>query len=156
MNDNQVQSIILFFRLAFMNSTLAQKASQETHRAIENQLKKKMQQSFEVLFVRQTANTFHRLRMNLYKTKRRADTHLLEVPAMNLGPWRDFLRQTPDEEILALLWVHILQLPILAVAQGLSVTEGTVRHRLSRAVRILSGKLEPLEAQTVRAVRPWK
>ena len=56
---------------------------------------------------------------------------------VELGLWQNFVREANAEEFLALLWSRVLKFSDLDISKGLGVTEGTVRHRVGRALKIL-------------------
>lgn len=60
------------------------------------------------------------------------------LPAgVSLQPWIKFHKQTPDEEILTFLLSKILKFSEQEVSEGLRISIGTLRHRISRSVRAL-------------------
>lgn len=58
-------------------------------------------------------------------------------PGLSLQPWIKFHRQTPDEEIITFLFSEILKFSELEVSETLKISIGTLRHRISRTVRVL-------------------
>ena len=56
---------------------------------------------------------------------------------LSLQPWIKFHKQTPDEEILTFLLAEILKFSELEVSEALKISIGTLRHRVSRTVRVL-------------------
>lgn len=57
----------------------------------------------------------------------------------SLEPWREFLKfSNGDDQVLFLIWTNILKIPICDISNGLSITEGTVRFKLSRGLHNLS------------------
>ena len=55
-----------------------------------------------------------------------------------MGLWRQFMRDSDADEFLAVLWSRVLKITDEAIAKGLGVTVGTVRHRTGRGLRKLS------------------
>lgn len=155
MTENQCQQILVFFRLSLLNPLAAESAAAEAYYNLEKGAKQRDETPFETRFVRITHEIHHRLRQSGQKGKKLIE-HPVELAGIDLSPWRDFVRHAPDEETLSLLWVQVLNLPIKAVAAALDVTEGTIRHRLSRAIRKLARKIDPVEIQGLKPRRPWK
>ena len=58
-------------------------------------------------------------------------------PKISLQPWIRFHKQTPDDEIISFIFTQILKFSEQEVADALKVSIGTLRHRISRAVRTL-------------------
>lgn len=56
---------------------------------------------------------------------------------LNLGPWLEFRRTATAEEIFAVLTVRVMRFSEEIVAEGIGVTPGTIRHRLTRGLRRL-------------------
>lgn len=56
---------------------------------------------------------------------------------LDLGLWRQFLKEAESEEFLCVLWSKVLKMSDLEIAKGLNVSTGTVRHRVSRGLRLL-------------------
>lgn len=154
MTDNQCQSILVFFRLSLMSPQLVQEAATEAYQNIEKLTRQMTTETFESIFVRSTSEIYHRVLAT--RGKAALNDHPVEISGLDLSPWRDFTRHAPKEEILSLIWVQILNLPIKSVAHGLSVTEGTIRHRVSRAIGKLANKVDPVETEDLRARRSWK
>lgn len=59
-------------------------------------------------------------------------------PNVDLGLWRQFLKEAEPEEFLTVLWVKILKFSEAQVARGVGRSIGTVRHRLNRGLRVMS------------------
>ena len=162
MTDRQCQSIAVFFRLSLLNPRIAEQAAIQAFRSLEKTTRSQLRmpsldngKDFDTHFVRVTSKLYRRVRSAALKEKS-LFSHPIEISGLDLSPWRDFILHSPEEEILTLIWVQILQMPIKAVAIGGVVTEGTVRHRLSRAARKLSTKLDPVEVTSLQPRRPWK
>lgn len=58
---------------------------------------------------------------------------------ISLKPWIKFHKETPDEELLTFLLAEVLKFSELEVSEALNISIGTLRHRISRAVRSLGG-----------------
>ena len=56
---------------------------------------------------------------------------------ISLGAWMEFRRDSDPDELFALLCTRVLGVPDADVAAGIGATEGTVRHRVARALRRL-------------------
>lgn len=58
---------------------------------------------------------------------------------VSLQPWIKFHKDTPDEEILTFLLSEILKFSESEISEALNISIGTLRHRISRAIRVLGG-----------------
>lgn len=59
----------------------------------------------------------------------------------DLELWKDFQQIAKRDEFAVVLWSKVLKLRDDDIARGLSVSEGTVRHRLGRGLRVLGSCL---------------
>lgn len=157
------KKILVFFRLALMNPRTAEEASQTAYDSLRK-FAKVDPKALEIIFVRTTFDLYQKARAAAAKARRVGD-HPFELSGIDLSPWRDFIRHAPEEEILSMIWVQILNLSTRSVGRGLGVSEGTIRHRVSRAIRKLSTKVEggdvratapKAEAKKAGAKRSWK
>ncbi len=129
-----------FFRLSLMNPRTAEEAAKQAYDSLRK-FAKVDPKALEIIFVRTTFQIYQKAHAVAAKAKRTGE-HPFEISGIDLSPWRDFIRHAPEEEILSMIWVQILNLPIRAVARGLTLSEGTIRHRVSRAIRKLSQKID--------------
>jgi hypothetical protein len=58
-------------------------------------------------------------------------------PGADLAAWSKFSRAVSEDERLAIAFAHILKFAQDEIADGLSISLGTLRHRLGRAARSL-------------------
>lgn len=64
---------------------------------------------------------------------------------LELGPWRQYHKESLKDELLVLIWSRILKFSDLDISLGLGISEGTVRHRVARGLRQL-GSMYKLDA----------
>lgn len=77
-----------------------------------------------------------------FKNKRYSKAPLIvngwQIPEhVDRGLWMHFHSDSREEEYLTVIWSLILKYPDSDIAKGLGITEGTVRHRVARALRKL-------------------
>jgi DNA-binding NarL/FixJ family response regulator len=60
---------------------------------------------------------------------------------LNIDAWMDFHKRADSAEYESVLWSQVLGFTDEEVAEGLTVTEGTVRHRVSRGLRELGRRI---------------
>jgi DNA-directed RNA polymerase specialized sigma24 family protein len=66
-----------------------------------------------------------------------------EIPAeVEIASWVTFMNSNESEEVEAVLLSRVLGFSDSEIAQGLGVTEGTVRYRTGRGLRHLGGYIE--------------
>lgn len=56
---------------------------------------------------------------------------------LDLGPWKEFQKNSSEEELLCVTWNHLLNLKENEISAGLSVNTGTVRYRVGRGLKRL-------------------
>lgn len=128
-----IEKLALFFYFCFMDEGRAQAA---TLKAIQGLRDKNTNESWNSRLVRTS-------RKVLGKQKDFGSvSHIgfvqgnIEFPeGANWGPWFEFRKQSEMDSFTSIIWVKILGISTAEVAQGLDVTEGTVRYRLSHALR---------------------
>lgn len=149
MTDQQGQSILLFFQMSFLNPRLADQGSKQVYKSLmkqQNRAKEPGSFNFEQFFVRATHDVYHRMRKDLVNSTGQISSAgvVQELSGIELSPWRDFVRSTSADEILVLIWNHILKIPLPAISKSLQTSEGTLNHRLGRAIKKLGSKLDSL------------
>lgn len=155
MTDQQAQALLTFFQFAFLNQVLAEEAAQEAYQRLEHLARTRPNDDFDVLFVQITHQVFERYHQAVQKGKQSTLQSALTAQSrdIDLSPWRDYFKGASPDELIVVVWTLILKLPLAAVAKALDLSPGTLQHRLSRAVRKLSLKLE--NAPTPQVRRPW-
>lgn len=138
-SEGALRTILLFFFYSLMSDRLARSAAQKTLRRWLRSAKKTGQTGQEEDFaelVRIGSAVFRK-----YAKKNEGvgfESRLCDIPKdLSLSDWREFRRRASEEEFLAVLWAKVLRVPESRVAAGLEVTEGTVRYRLNRGLRLL-------------------
>lgn len=156
MTDQQGQSILLFFHMSFLNPRLADQGSHQVYKAFQKHLEKSRNAGaaadFENFFVKASHETYHRIRKTLSASPGALSTGsglVKELSVVELSPWRDFVRSTPADEILIVIWNHILKIPLNVISKSLGISEGTLNHRLSRSIKKLGAKLDALSPSSV-------
>ncbi len=72
---------------------------------------------------------------------------------LDLGPWREFQKLATQDELLAVIWSKVLEIQDHDIAQGLGISEGTVRYRLGRALRKLGSMAQGISTKKLNAVK---
>lgn len=141
--------------MSFLNPRLAAQGSHQVYKSLQKYLEKNrntgVPSDFENFFVRTSHDVYHRIRKDLSASPGALSTGSGVVPelsAVELSPWRDFVRSTPADEILIVIWNHILKIPLGAISKSLGISEGTLNYRLSRAIKKLGAKLDALSPST--------
>lgn len=56
---------------------------------------------------------------------------------LDLGPWKEFQKRAPENELIAVLCIHVIGLPEEMLARSLKISEGSVRYRVGRGLTLL-------------------
>lgn len=137
----QINSVALFFFFALLEEGAARTATSKTYQALKSKMKSREVTSKEASAVI-VYETWRYWRKNRKKIRRGQPSVSKEggwiVPAeADLGPWKQFQKESDEEEFLAVLWSRVLKISDQDISKGLGVTLGTVRHRVGRGLRKL-------------------
>ena len=147
MERAQVQSVALFYFLSLLDERQALRA---TFKTLEEIKKRKSQlKGGEKL----SNSTFVELTNKNWIAKRKflpspnsTSPHVegwIAPAGLDLGPWRQFRKQSPATELLAVIWSRILGFSDQDLAEGLSISKGTIQYRVSNGLKLL-GTMTPL------------
>lgn len=138
MNEKDIKKIFLFFYYNFLN----------VDKAIEFSRKITFKNNLQSLSFENSNNAIELIKASMQTLSKAHERMTLHTPLIkdlrihhfsdfHNDVWRDFIRTTPEDEYLALIWLHIIKLDIATVAIGLNISEGTLRYRVSRALKKL-------------------
>lgn len=150
LKEAQIHSVALFFFYSLMDEQSAFQATVKTIEKCRKRISKgqNLEANINALVIQSMFDVWQSL-MN--KSTSAHFTGSFEqswkVPdKIDLGPWQEFRRLAEPDEMLAVIWSKLLTYSDAEIANGLNVSVGTVRHRVSRGLRAL-GHLQRLEAQ---------
>jgi hypothetical protein len=155
MGETEVKSIALFFFFAFLDDRRALEASTQAISICTDKKKKNPQFNSQVLTVMATFAvwTKHHLKLNRGNPNISSEAGWSIPEDLELGPWREFQKQATQDELLAVIWSKILGFSEKDIAQGLGISEGTVRYRLGRALRKLGSMAQGVSTKKLNAVK---
>lgn len=147
LSDDRVQKITIFFLFAIMDEKIALQAA---HRAIA-QLKTVADEPGDATTARVLSQTFNAHRKLLPRNRPATMPEAAwRLPSgVDIAAWSKFHRDSSDAEVVALVLSKFLGLNERAIAKGLSVSQGTVRYRVGKAIKHLGaviGRPEPARA----------
>lgn len=145
---NRVESVALFFYLAFLDEALAIKTTLQTLDQMEKRLLAKAQddsRSVESILVYQTYKNWRRYRNSRGEiiTFKSLEANWQIPPHLDLGPWRQLHKEGNPDEILAVIWHEVLGITPAQIAAGLGLSVGTVRYRIGNGLRQLGPMILP-------------
>lgn len=155
MGEHEVKSIALFFFFAFLDDRRALEAATQAIAVFSEKQKKKPVPENAVLIVRATYAIWSKHHMKVARGNPNISTESgWALPTdLDLGPWREFQKQSTQDELLVVIWSKILGISEQDIALGLGVSEGTVRYRLGRALRKLGSMAQGVSTRKLNAVK---
>lgn len=155
MDEAEVQAIALFFFFAFLDERRALEASTQAISQFAEKKKKHSDLNSHVLLVMTTAALWAKHHHKVHRGNPNISTEGgWMIPGdLDLGPWREFQKLATQDELLAVIWSKVLGLADKDIAQGLGISEGTLRYRLGRALRKLGSMAQGVSTKKLNAVK---
>ncbi|MEO0335438.1 MAG: hypothetical protein AAF202_03540 [Pseudomonadota bacterium] len=145
----QRRQVALFFYFALQDEKLATqatiKALQKIRKRFEaaqhspKEQKALNQPGHEAVLVAVTQKLWKHFKSTIRSTQSAVTTEggWQIAEGVQLGPWREFRKESAEDEFLILIWSKVLKLSDHGIAMGLNVSTGTVRYRAGSALRVL-------------------
>ena len=136
-----LERAIIFFYLALLDEAKAKEAIQAVVKSLR---KKRIQDSSAPENLERLISTLNSAFEDHKVTARPMGTvfssgHVTLPPGLNWGRWLEFHRLAEQNDLLAVVYNKVLGISEDAVARGLGVSEGTVRFRVAKGLRLLGG-----------------
>ena len=139
--EAQIRSVALFYFFAVLDDTLARQATIKTVRKLQSRL---LKQGIEDSKLKATIVSYTNQYWEVLKKQKRKGHSSISYEAgwllsgsIDMGIWKQFAKEAEDDEFLAIIWSLILKFTDEEVSEGVGVTEGTVRHRVGRGLKLL-------------------
>jgi hypothetical protein len=145
MNNTFIRQIGLFFFLALPEESLAIETA--VHAALEYNKSQKIKNHLsaqsqligcchQVLI--KTLRSQKKISSSVFKSYHQNVGNMFQWPEnVDKGPWREFRRHASIVELTAVVWSAILKNSDSDIADGLNITEGTVRYRVGKGLLLL-------------------
>lgn len=152
MGDSEVRAFALFFFFACLDEYRAKDAASKAADEYERLLRRDSSLDPAVGVVLASSKIWgqYRSRISRGRPQFSSDSGWLLPDQVDLGHWKEFQKSAPEDELLAVIWVHLLGYSEARVSQALGLTEGTLRYRVGRGLRklgsFLSSTGRPLKA----------
>lgn len=139
MNESDVRAIALFFYFAFLDDRRAIEASTHALAMCQEKLNRNQDLRHNVAIVASTQNIWNRYKVKMIRGKPNTsvESGWLIPSGVDLGPWREFQKNSAQDELLTVIWSKVLKISDQDISEGLGITQGTIRYRLGRALRKL-------------------
>lgn len=140
--DVHLKRFAIFFFLAFLDERLAAEISDRASATYKTKNPKNLNSDsheMRLLTIELCRSYWESNKKRVNRKEVNPKVELFgKLPAnVTLQPWIKFHRQTPDEEIIVFILSQILKFSEQEVSDSLKISVGTLRHRVSRAVRTL-------------------
>ncbi|NQZ00037.1 MAG: hypothetical protein HRT45_05130 [Bdellovibrionales bacterium] len=145
----QRHQVALFFYFALQDEKLATQATVKALQKIRKRFESAEQGDTpkpastdlnqEAVLVAVTQKIWNNFRSSIRSTQSAVTIEggWLVPEGVHLGPWREFRKESAEDEFLILLWSKVLKFSDQGIANGLNVSTGTVRYRVGSALRVL-------------------
>ena len=153
MFESEIKLMSLFFFFTLLDEEAALLASTKATDLFFRKMKSSPQMKKSVALVFVTKQVWNKINGNGL----RGQPHFSESSGwrwpegLDLSPWKEFQKSASEDELLALVWCHILKISESDIAEALILSEGTLRYRVGRSLRKLGSmtgtafrKLEPV------------
>mgnify|MGYP000379040563 CR=1 FL=1 len=129
-----IRPLTLFFFLALMNE---EKAISETTLLMERLRKSDIKEDFVPYVISSASEVVYQTEnLKTYITKNINEKWMLPK-GLDIGPWKEFHKKVSKEEMISLLWSHVIKFAEQDVLRGLMINRGTHHYRISNALKKL-------------------
>jgi hypothetical protein len=143
-SDSDVKALALFFFFTMLDEKRALHAATQAFEICHQKFKAKSELKLPVLIVLSTQKIWdqHKKRLIRGRPQYSQESGWQLPPDIDFNAWKAFQKNSPEEELLALVWSQILNISDEDISAGLGITQGTIRFRVGRALRKL-GSAQP-------------
>ena len=139
--SNEIRTIARFFFFALLDENKALKVS----RAVVGQFLRKIREQHSPedriqLVCDLTHDFFEKEKKSLVRghSEISFEKGWTKSPLLDFSIWLKFHKESKYEELICVIWVHILEIPVSVVSKTLMISPSSVLYRVSRGVRLLS------------------
>lgn len=144
MTDEIYSKSALFFFLLTLDDKIAIEESTKTIEQIKYQIEQNSKNSalenYNILIMISCClNQWKILRTKFHKDHIQIITSkaLTWPEHLDLNPWKEFQKRAPENELIAVTWVHLLGISESILAKCLNVSVGTIRYRVGKGLSLL-------------------
>ena len=155
MDDKEVRALALFFFFACLDEFRAKEAASKAADEFERLLRRDPLTDRSVALVLACSRVWNKNRARIHRGRPQysSDSGWLLPEKSDLGNWKEFQKSAPEDELLSVIWVHILNYPEDKVSIALGLTAGTLRYRVGRGLRKL-GSFVMAKSKPLKMVKP--
>ncbi len=151
MTEAQIKSVALFFFYVFADKATAFAASTEALHLFEKKIKNLTPndnvQSFLVFSTYKIWKRYLKRKNKISEVNPVTEQGWIVPAPLKLEQWWQFSKDSEPIIVLTLIWSILLEIDEKDIAEGLGVSEGTVRYRTGKALKLL-GSIQGLSLGT--------
>ena len=140
LSESDIKDIALFFFFTMLDEKRAILAAAQTYEQCSKKIERDSSLSIGETIVSSSYKIWNQHKAKLIRGRPQYSLSSgWNLPSgIDIGVWKDFQKNATEEDLLALVWSKILNISDIEIAHGLGLTIGTVRYRVSHAVRKLN------------------
>jgi hypothetical protein len=151
--QNHIRSILIFFRLSLADEQVAKKLANTACNKLLNSFNKSSDLNIELEMISICQKLLGKTSFNQkLNTRFSFGDDWLGATDLDSESWSVFAATTSLEIVSTVIWCLILEIDYEVVAKALKVSEGTIRLRLSLAVRKMGAIVSKNSARTLAPV----
>jgi len=154
MLEELISTCALFYFLITLDDKIATDATIRTLRLFKQNNKLKIQSAQNENFknssemeslIKLCLQEWHQIRIHFRKERIQIiNTKSLHWPEhIDLNPWKEFQKNAPEKELVAVTLVHVLGISESLLARCLNQSEGTIRYRVGNGLALLGQMNRP-------------
>jgi len=150
MSEAEIRAIALFFFFALLDENKALEAANRALLKFQHLQSKHKEMKSSQAIVAASYSVWLGIRKNLERGKHNFshESTWFFSKDLDLDPWKEFQKQAPENELLIVIWVHILGISIDDVSRALGLASGTLRYRAGRGLARLGEYAQPLAGKS--------
>jgi DNA-binding CsgD family transcriptional regulator len=135
----EIRSIALFYFFAVLDSRKAQELAVSATKVFKRKLAADSETRPSVAMVAATKFVWDQKSASLIRGRPNyaMDSGWVIPRDLDMSPWMEFQKTAQEEELLAIIWFQILKISEIDIAEGLKISQGTLRYRVGRGLRKL-------------------
>jgi hypothetical protein len=142
MTAAQIKSVALFYYFALLDEDQAERATQATVDKCRSRLKVKKEKGATdpIIILINEVNEYwlsHQDDRNHSRAVFNQKSKYILPPGISFGAWKQFHKESAQEDLIAIIWSRIIGVEEGKIAQGLGLTTGTVKYRIGKGLRQL-------------------
>lgn len=144
MTDEIISKCTLFFFLLTLDDKIATETTIKSIQELKRvQLQRVGASAFENSDLEPLIKICMKEWFHIRQRYKKEQIQIINTKALNwpehidLNPWKEFQKQAPENDLIAVTWVHVLGVSELTLARCLNLSEGTIRYRVGNGLSLL-------------------